>query len=395
MMSLHSPTPSIVSCLRRRASGSLSLCFNASVSNPDHVPVNDLSRAIAEQRHELDSAIAAVLDSGWLILGPQVRAFEEEFAGFLNVAHTVCVANGTDALTLGLVALGCRPGDRVATVANAGGYSTTAIRGVGAVPVYIDVSPTTGLMATDTVVAALDTGVKAVIVTHLFGAMAAVEEVVRLCRRRGVVVLEDCAQAVGAERNGRRVGTWGDAAAFSFYPTKNLGALGDGGAVCTDHEGVARRLRSLRQYGWEGKYRIERPHGRNSRMDEVQAAVLRRRLPLLPAANDRRRSIWRRYAEAIGTDRIFGVDDGSFVAHLAVLQVTDRAAAQADLEAAGIGHDIHYPIPDHLQAVEAPREVAGSLHVTEHLSERILTVPCFAELTEDEVERVCEVLASW
>ncbi len=365
------------------------------VSTPPPVPVNDLSRAIAAQRNELDAAVAEVLDSGWVVLGPHVAAFEQELARFLGVHHAVSVANGTDALTIGLMALGCRPGDHVATVANAGGYATTAIRNVGAVPVYVDVDPATALMTPATLESALGTGIKVVVVTHLFGAMADVAELVEACHQRGIAVLEDCAQIIGAQRDGRRAGSVGDVAAFSFYPTKNLGALGDGGAVCTNDSELAEGMRSLRQYGWEGKYRIARVGGQNSRLDEMQAAILRRRLPLLDAANERRRAIHALYAEAVGDDRIFGSNDDSFVAHLAVLDLPDRDAARVDLEEAGIGSDVHYPMPDHRQPVDAPFLVADTLEVTERLSERIVTVPCFAELKDDEVDRVREVLSTW
>ena len=359
------------------------------------VPVNDLSRAIRHQRPELDEAVAQVLDSGWVVLGPQVTAFEEELASYVGAAHAASVANGTDALTLALAALGCGAGDRVATVANAGGYSTTAIRGLGAVPVYVDVDPATALMTPETLAPALDRGVKVVVVTHLFGAMADVAALTALCHDRGVLVLEDCAQSIGAERDGRRSGSVGDAAAFSFYPTKNLGALGDGGAVCTSDPELDATVRSLRQYGWSSKYHISRPGGRNSRLDELQAAILRRRLPLLDEGNARRREVHARYAAVVGAENVFGSDDPSFVAHLAVLRVPDQEKARAALRDAGIGTDVHYPVPDHLQAVEADFEVAGTLDVTEELSRHILTVPCFPELTDDEVDRVCEVLGTW
>ena len=165
--------------------------------------------------------------------------------------------------------------------------------------------------------------------------------------------------------------------------------------MCTNDADIGQAVRSLRQYGWNDKYRISRPGGRNSRLDEVQAAILRRRLPLLDEANDRRRAVHGRYAEALAGRRIFGRTEPSFVAHLAVVDVPDREAARAQLEQAGIGTDVHYPVPDHLQAVEAPFVVASGLPVTEELSRHILTVPCFPELSEDEVSRVCEVLSTW
>lgn len=362
--------------------------------SPRPVPVNDLSRGITAHRADLDEAIAEVLDSGWVILGPQVGAFEEELAGHLGVRHVASVANGTDALTIALRALGCGPGDRVATVANAGGYATTAIHSVGATPVYVDVDARTALLSAAALERALEDGLAAVVVTHLYGAMADVEDVVELCRGRGVRVVEDCAQAVGAERGGRKAGSFGDAAALSFYPTKNLGALGDGGAVCTSDPAVDAAVRSLRQYGWDGKYRIARPGGGNSRLDEMQAAILRRRLPLLAEANDRRRQIHARYAEAIGAERILGTHSPSFVAHLAVLTVTERDVVRRRLEAAGIGTDIHYPVLDHRQAGNHDFAISGNLDVSESLNETILTVPCFPELTDSEVDRVCEVLAA-
>ena len=365
------------------------------VPTPTQVPVNDLSRAIRHQRHDLEESVAQVLDSGWVVLGPQVAAFEDELATYVGTAHAASVANGTDALTLALAALGCGAGDRVVTVANAGGYSTTAIRSLGAVPVYVDVDPETALMTPDTLAPALGRGVKVVVVTHLFGAMADVAALTALCHEHGVLLLEDCAQSIGAVRDQRRAGSVGDAAAFSFYPTKNLGALGDGGAVCTSDPAVDTAVRSLRQYGWSTKYHISRPGGRNSRLDELQAAILRRRLPLLDDGNARRRAVHARYASAVGAENAFGSDDSSFVAHLAVLRVADQEAARADLRDAGVGTDVHYPVPDHLQVVEAEFEVVGRLAVTEELCRHILTVPCFPELTDDEVGRVCEVLKTW
>lgn len=359
------------------------------------VPVNDLSRAIQAQRTALDAAVADVLDSGWVVLGPQVSAFEAELAAFLDVGFVASVANGTDALTIALRALGCGPGDRVVTVANAGGYSTTAIHGVGATPVYVDVDAETALLTPATLAPALDLGVKVVVVTHLFGAMADAAAIVDLCHSRGVRVLEDCAQSIGASSSGRNAGAFGDAAAYSFYPTKNLGALGDGGAVSTSDPELDAAVRSLRQYGWESKYRVERPGGVNSRLDEVQAAILRCRLPLLTPANEARRAIHARYRAALGRGRILGQDGPAFVAHLAVLDVPDRARLQEACTEAGIGTDVHYPVPDHRQRGNRGFEIAGDLAVTEALSERILTVPCFPELTDVEVARVCEVLSSW
>jgi dTDP-4-amino-4,6-dideoxygalactose transaminase len=240
-------------------------------------------------RAELDAAIARVNDRGHYILGPEVEAFEREFAAYCGAAACVAVGNGTDALELALRALGVGAGDEVATVGNAGGYATTAIRAAGATPVYVDVDDATLGIDCHSLADRITPGTRAIVVTHLYGRMADVEALVRIAREREIPLIEDCAQAHGAARAGRKAGTFGVLGCYSFYPSKNLGALGDAGALVTGDTALAARVAELRTYGWRGKYRVAASGGMNSRMDEVQAAVLRVKLPRLDAWNAARR----------------------------------------------------------------------------------------------------------
>jgi aminotransferase EvaB len=359
------------------------------------VPVADPRRGVNDLRSKLDAAIARVLDGGRYVHGPEHELFEVEFRDYLGVRHCVGVASGTDALELALKAVGCREGDEVVTAPNAGFYSTTAARAAGARAAYADVDSETLTLSAATLERALTKETRAVVVTHLYGLMADNEPIVELCRDRGIAVVEDCAQAVGARRDGRCAGTFGDAAAFSFYPTKNIGALGDGGLVATNDHRVAEEVRLLRQYGWESKYRVVKSGGRNSRLDELQAAILRARLPHVDGWNARRREIVARYAQALpeSAGRLVSLDGEAYVAHLAVVLTTDREAVQSRLAAAGIGTDVHYRIPDHRQPVFGTTFSDVHLPVTESAVEHVLTLPCFPELTDEEVDHVCGVLS--
>lgn len=353
------------------------------------VPMNALSRAIERDRPALEAAFSAVLDSGYVILGPQHAAFEKALAALVGVDHAVGVATGTDALELAMRAL--MPDDRstVLVAANAGGYSSTAARRAGFSIVYADVDPTTHCLSAETVAAALTPEVGIVVVTHLYGLLTDLTDLVELCRARGVRLIEDCAQAIGAHREGRQAGSWGDAGTISFYPTKNLGAIGDGGAIVTDDAATAARVRQLRQYGWADKYSIEIAGGTNSRLDELQAAFLLTRLPLLDGFNERRREIIARYVEAAeGTPiQVLPADSAAHVGHLAVAVSSRRDELRAALAAVGVATDIHFPIPDHRQPGLAAAPV--SLPVTEALASTVFSLPCFPELTDDEIEFVC------
>jgi aminotransferase EvaB len=360
--------------------------------------INDLSRHNGPLAAEIRAAVDRVLDSGWYILGAEVAAFERAFADYCGVAHAVGVANGTDALELALAAVGVGRGDAVALTANAGGYGTTAVHAVGAEPIYVDVDPVRASLDPE----ALDRAcrsrtIRAVIITHLYGALGAIDETVQVAAAHGVKVVEDCAQAHGATRAGRRAGSWGDAAAFSFYPTKNLGALGDGGAVLTNEPEIAGLVGRMRQYGWEGKYRQAFLPARNSRLDEMQAAVLSTKLPYLDGWNARRREVAARYVAQITHPKVTlptsaGPD---YVAHLFVIRTAERAALADHLRRHGVPCDIHYPIADHRAPVFGDRFAGVSLPVTEMLCAEVLTLPCFPEMTDDEVDLVADVVNRW
>lgn len=374
------------------------------------VAFNDLHRAYSDQRADLDAATLEVLDSGWYVMGPQHDRFEQAFADHLGVAGVAGVASGTDALTLILTALAARHADdrpplapaRVLCAANAGGYTTVAAARAGLRCTYVDVDPATHCLDPAELARALEEqpdGVAAVVVTHLYGRMADIERIAALCAAASVPLVEDCAQATGARSGTRVAGSFGTAAAFSFYPTKNLGALGDGGAVATDDGVLLARIKGLRQYGWDSKYHLAVAGGMNSRLDEVQAAVLNVRLPLLDGWNARRRSIISAYRSATRSDdvEVLAATEASHVAHLAVVVTPRREELRRHLAARGIGHDIHYPVPDHLQpaVIATHPEPHPSLPVTERLASQVLSVPCFPQLRDDEIDEVCDALASF
>ncbi|MEP7192052.1 MAG: aminotransferase class V-fold PLP-dependent enzyme [Actinomycetota bacterium] len=357
------------------------------------VPMNDLLRGFDRHREELLAALGRVASSGWYVHGPEHDAFQREFADFVGVGRCVGVASGTDALELAVRAVGQGRVGSVLTAANAGGYTSTAARLAGREVTYADVDPPHLCLTPGSVEPALE-GVAICVVTHLYGALAPVEQIVEVCHDRGVAVIEDCAQSVGAQRGGRMAGSFGDAAAFSFYPTKNLGALGDGGAVVTSDDELSAGLVRLRQYGWTSKYTIGVAGGRNSRLDEIQAAVLRSRLPHVLGWNQRRREIIIAYAAAsAGTCLtmlpVGGVDHAG---HLAVGLTPRRDHVVATLAAAGVRSDVHYPVPDHLQPAFAHDFAHLSLPVTEESAAMVISLPCFPELTDREVEQVCDAL---
>ena len=355
------------------------------------IPINALGRHVAPLADELSRIAAEVVGSGYYVLGPGVRAFEEAFAAWCGVADVIGVANGTDALELALKALDVGPGDRVAVAPNAAMYGTSATLACGATPQFVDVDGE-GLMTLEALRAAVEReGLpKAVIVTHLYGQLAAVDAIATWASAQGVAVVEDCAQAHGAQRGSRRAGGFGDIAAFSFYPTKNLGALGDGGAVVTRRPELAERVRQLRQYGWSAKYTNALPGGRNSRLDELQARFLHAMLPRLDGWNARRRAIARRYVDGVRHPaiRVPASVCEDYVAHLFVVRCAARDALAAHLKAAGVQTNVHYPTPDHRQPCFGARFDALSLPGAEREAREVLTLPCFPELEDSEVEAV-------
>jgi len=360
--------------------------------------INDLSSHIRAYAPLIKSATERVISSGWVILGPEVRQFEASFAKYLGASRCISVANGTDAIELALRAMGMGVGNRVATVANAGMYTATAIRAIGAEPFFLDVDLISRNVTLAEVERAVAAGVDAVVVTHLYGlATPEIRQIADLCTQKGVPLLEDCAQAHGARINDQRVGTFGDASSFSFYPTKNLGALGDGGAVVTNSAEIAEKMLRLRQYGWTTKYQVEFAGARNSRLDEMQAAILMAFLPNLDIANMRRREIAAQYSAKIENPNVYTPDHGGdeYVAHLYVVRSARRDSLRAHLHNLGIASDVHYPIPDYRQPIFGDRFSSVTLTNTEHLAGEILTLPCYPEMTDSQVAQVVSAVNAW
>lgn len=358
--------------------------------------MNALSRALEDERSSLTDAFDEVLSSGWLVQGPQHAAFEAELADFVGTTHALGVASGTDALEIALRAVMPAGRTRVVTAANCGGYTTTAARRAGFDVRYADIAKHTLCLDAADLAEVVDESVGVVVITHLYGRAADVAAVRAVCEPLGIAVLEDCAQALGAQAAGGRVGSLADIAAFSFYPTKNLGALGDGGAVATSSDSIADEVRALRQYGWHAKYTISRDGGRNSRLDELQAAVLRRRLPRLDTWNERRRQIVTAYAaRASSRIDVLPADGPGHAGHLGVVLCDNRDELRRHLTERSIRSDVHYPIPDHRQPAFIEEYRGIKLPVTEWAVQRILSVPVFPELRDDEVERVADALGSF
>ncbi|MGV8978036.1 MAG: DegT/DnrJ/EryC1/StrS family aminotransferase [Cellulomonas sp.] len=358
--------------------------------------MNDLSRALEDEHSSLSDAFDEVLASGWLVQGPQHAAFEAELADFVGTTHVLGVASGTDALEIALRAVMPAGRTAVVTAANCGGYTTTAARRAGYTVRYADIAKDTLCLDASHLAAVVDESVGVVVVTHLYGRAADVAAVRAVCEPLGIAVLEDCAQALGAQGAGGRVGSLADIAAFSFYPTKNLGALGDGGAVATSSDSIADEVRALRQYGWSAKYTIGRDGGRNSRLDEMQAAVLRRRLPRLDGWNERRRQVVTTYvARASSRIEVLPAVGPGHVGHLGVVLCDSADELRRHLAERSIRSDVHYPIPDHRQPAFIEEYRAIELPVTEWAAQRIVSVPVFPELRDDEVERVADALGSF
>jgi dTDP-4-amino-4,6-dideoxygalactose transaminase len=371
---------------------------------PASVPLANPGAGYRALQSEIDAAVARALESGWYILGAEGRGFEAEFAAWLGIAHAVGCGNGTDALALALRALGIGPGCSVATVSHTAVATVAAIEMAGAVPVLIDIDPAHYTMdpaELGAVLAHPPAGlppVRAVIAVHLYGGAADLDAIIPICARHGAALVEDCAQAHGATLGGKRLGTLGDVACFSFYPTKNLGALGDGGAIATGNAALAERLAALRQYGWYRHY-VSDAVGVNSRLDELQAAILRAKLPHLDAQNARRGAIAARYDAALAGGGIAPParrPGGVHVFHQYVLRVPNRADAQAALRARGIGSGVHYPVPVHLQPAYRGRVALGPAvcRASERAAAEVLSLPMYPELSDAEVAQVCEAIGA-
>ena len=362
------------------------------------VPFLDLKRRVKAIQPRLEAEVARVFDRGRFILGESGAEIERELAKYCGVAHGVGVASGTDALWLALSALGVGPGDEVVTVSNTCAPTIAAVLQAGATPVLVDVDPRTLTMDPARAEAALTPRSKCLLPVHLYGQCADLGAFRDLTQRRGLVLLEDCAQAHGAEHGGRRSGSMGHAGCFSFYPTKNLWALGDGGMVVTDDPSVAQRLRLLRNYGY-GEPNRSVLKGHNSRLDEVQAAVLLAGLSRLDEWNERRRSIAARYSGAFQGSAIsppVEADGARHVYHLNVVRSPKRERVREALHQRGIETMIHYPVPVHRQEGYAGlvRIGPGGLAFTERLASEVFSLPLYPEITDREVDRVIEAVVA-
>ncbi|MEU1280319.1 DegT/DnrJ/EryC1/StrS family aminotransferase [Streptomyces sp. NPDC005805] len=349
------------------------------------------------ERADLLDAVETVFSSGQLMLGKSVRGFEEEFAAYHGLAHCVGVDNGTNAVKLGLQALGVGPGDEVITVSNTAAPTVLAIDGTGATPVFVDVREDDFLMDTAQLEAAVTPRTKAILPVHLYGQCVDMAAVQTVADRHGLRVLEDCAQAHGARHHGRLAGAMSDAGAFSFYPTKVLGAYGDGGAVVTADDGTERRLRRLRYYGMEERYYVVETPGHNSRLDEVQAEILRRKLTRLEAYVAGRRAVAARYEEALGDQAELVLprtnEGNEHVYYVYVVRHPRRDAVIEALKPHGIHLNISYPWPVHTMTGFRHLGVpAGALPVTEQLAGEIFSLPMYPSLSRETQDRTIEAL---
>jgi dTDP-4-amino-4,6-dideoxygalactose transaminase len=362
------------------------------------VPFLDLNSQILPLRNELDAALQRVVDSCGFILGDDVHTFEQEFADFCGAAHCIGVDSGTSALHVILRALGIGPGDEVILPANTFIATAEAVSHAGALPVLVDVREDTQLLDVALIEEAITPRTRALIAVHLFGRTADLEPIREITQRRGIHLIEDAAQAHGARYKGQRVGSFGVAAGFSFYPGKNLGAFGDGGAITTNDPDLERRIRQLRDHGQRQKY----DHimvGFNARLDSLQAAVLRVKLPHLDGWNQARRAHAQRYGQLLQETGYITpaplAPQEDHVYHLYVVRHRHRQAVMQTLKDHQIGHGLHYPVPIHLTAAYAHLGYsAGRFPVAEKLADEILSLPMFAELTAEQIEQVCDVLTT-
>jgi len=358
----------------------------------------DLSRQHLALADELAEALRRVLAHGRFVLGPEVEAFEEEFARYAGRRFGIGVGSGTEALHVALLACGVGPGDEVVTVSHTAVATVAAVELTGARPVLVDVDAETCSLDPVLVERALSPRTKAIVPVHLYGAPAEMSPILELARRRGLRVVEDCAQAHGAVYDGRRVGSLGDMGCFSFYPTKNLGALGDGGMITTNDAELAERARLLRQYGWRERY-VSVVRGLNSRLDEIQAAVLRVKLRHLDAWNARRRALAARYLAALRETNLQTVrvpERGDPVFHLFVVRTERREAFRTHLEERGIGTMIHYPVPVHQQDAYLDLGYGpGALPASEAAARTVVSLPLYPEMTDEEVGAVATAVAAW
>lgn len=363
------------------------------------LPLNDTSRISPLVFSNCFNDISNVIKSGRWLFGSYTEKFSKDFAQYIGTDFCLPVANGTDALEIALRALNDSYDGEIITVANAGGYTSTACRLVGLKPVYIDIDKASLLMDITDLSRVLSKKTVAIVVTHLYGRAVDVSKVKSELIRLGydnVKIIEDCAQAHGAKVRGECVGSFGDISTFSFYPTKNLGALGDAGAILTSNKTLFLKASKISQYGWNGKYNIEIDHSRNSRMDELQAAILLNLLPFLDDWNERRRYIYKEYSKINSSSiEFFKCFDESNVVHLAIVRIKNREKFIEHMKENGVSADIHYPILDVNQNAWSGLVNDKNLSNSKEALKEIVTIPCFPTMKDYEIELVCNALRSW
>ncbi len=362
-----------------------------------NVPFGNMQVHYQAYKEQIDAAVARVLASGHYILGPELDKFEAEFAQFLGVKYVVGCASGTEAIYLALAAEDIGPGDEVLVVAHTAVPTISAISMTGATPVFVDIKASTYVMRETELEAKITPRTKMIIPVHLYGHMAEIDTIMKIASKHKIKVMEDVAQATGAKYKGAIAGSIGDYGAFSFYPSKNLGAFGDGGAVSTNSEEKYKKLKMLRNYGQSKRYYHD-TLGINSRLDEMQCAILSTQLPYVHEWNDQRSQIAAKYTDGLKDLVVTPVEVPGYkhVYHLYVIQTAYRDELQAYLLERGVQCLIHYPIPAHMQqAYQFLGYKAGSLPTTEHIVNRILSLPMFPEMTDDQVEQVIDGIKSF
>jgi dTDP-3-amino-3,4,6-trideoxy-alpha-D-glucose transaminase len=373
--------------------------WSAGLRAPRSVPLTRLDNADPELFAELMDSVGRVAQRAQFVLGDEVEAFESEFAEYCDAAEAVGVSSGTEALVLALRATGAGSGDEVIVPANSFIATAEAVTQVGATPVLVDVDPETHLLSAAQVESALGPRTHAVIPVHLYGRTAELDSIISVARRAGAAVIEDACQAHGARYRGRRVGAIGDCGCFSFYPAKNLGAWGDGGALVTNDRRIAERVRLLRSHGESPRYRHRIP-GTTARLDALQAAILRVKLRRLDEWNAARRRIAAELGEALRASEVeppaWPADGHDHVFHQYVVETASRDALREHLEDWGVASGIHYPVPIHRSEAYAGLGLGpGSLPVVERLAQRICSLPIFPGMTSDEVERVARAVTEF
>lgn len=358
------------------------------------IPIVDLKRQYKQTGAEIEKAVTEVLRSGYYILGPNTKALESEFASYLGTKHAIGLNSGTDALHLALRALDIGKGDEVITVAFTFVATTESIEIVGATPVFVDIDPDTFNMDVKRIEDKITPKTKAIMPVHLYGQPADMDVIMDIAKRHNLYVIEDCCQAVGAEYKGKKVGSFGDIGAYSFFPTKNLGGMGDGGMAVTNSDYLKDRMVALRNHGGAVRYHHDEI-GVNSRLDEIQSAVLRVKMNYIDEWNKMRREVAKRYTELFaGCEDVVTpkeLDDTYCVYHQYTIKVPNRDAVQKMLQENGVGAMIYYPIPLHMQKVHAHLGYKmGDLPHTEKNTELVMSLPMFAELTAEEQKEIAE-----